>query len=39
MSFIRLDLSTCAAVVTLSHPVGNRINFVDMGLTPDAEVV
>ena len=36
MSFIRLDLSTRTAVVTLSHPVGNRINFEMRGELLDA---
>ena len=36
MSVIRLDLSTRAAVVTLSHPVGNRINFEMRGELLDA---
>ena len=36
MSFTRLDLSTRAAVVTLSHPVGNRINFEMRGELLDA---
>jgi len=36
MAFVRLDLSSRVAVVTLSHPGGNRINFEMRGKLLDA---